>query len=83
MDKHSELTAKLDELIGPYQREELVDQIELLDGASFDFDLEKVRKALDKNHFGLKKVKERIIEQLSKLGNTPYTLNNIEINLLF
>ena len=36
-------TAKLDELIGEYQRAELVDQIELLDGASFDFDLEKVR----------------------------------------
>ena len=36
-------TDKLDELIGPYQREELVDQIELLDGASFEFDLEKVR----------------------------------------
>jgi len=36
-------TAKLDELIGPFQREELVDQIELLDGASFEFDLEKVR----------------------------------------
>ena len=35
--------AKLDELIGPYQRAELVDQIELLDGASFEFDLEKVR----------------------------------------
>ncbi len=36
-------TEKLDELIGPYQREELVDQIELLDGASFEFDLEQVR----------------------------------------
>ncbi len=36
-------TEKLDELIGEYQRAELVDQIELLDGASFDFDLEKVR----------------------------------------
>ena len=35
--------AKLDELIGPYQREELVDQIELLDGASYEFDLDKVR----------------------------------------
>ena len=35
--------AKLDELIGPYQREELVDQIELLDGASFEFDIEQVR----------------------------------------
>lgn len=37
-------TEKLDELIGEYQRAELVDQIELLDGASFDFDLEKVRR---------------------------------------
>ena len=36
-------TAKLDELIGEYQRAELVDQIELLDGASFEFDLDKVR----------------------------------------
>ncbi len=35
--------AKLDELIGEYQRAELVDQIELLDGASFEFDIEKVR----------------------------------------
>ena len=34
---------KLDELIGEYQRAELVDQIELLDGASYEFDLEKVR----------------------------------------
>ena len=34
---------KLDELIGPYLREELVEQIELLDGASFEFDIEKVR----------------------------------------
>ena len=36
-------TEKLDELIGPYQRKDLVDQIELLDGASYEFDLEKVR----------------------------------------
>ena len=35
---------KMDELIGEYQRAELVDQIELLDGASYEFDLEKVRK---------------------------------------
>lgn len=34
---------KLNELLGPYQSEELIDQIELLDGASFDFDIEKVR----------------------------------------
>ncbi|MFQ8953878.1 MAG: GTP-binding protein [Oscillospiraceae bacterium] len=37
-------TEKLDELIGEYQRAELVDQIELLDGASYEFDLEKVRR---------------------------------------
>ena len=36
-------TEKLDEIIGPYQRKDLVDQIELLDGASFEFDIEKVR----------------------------------------
>ena len=30
-------TEKLDELIGPYQREELVEQVELIDGASADF----------------------------------------------
>ena len=34
---------QMDALIGPYLRADLVDQIELLDGASFDFDLEKVR----------------------------------------
>ena len=37
-------TEKLDELLGEYQRAELVDQIELLDGASFEFDIEKVRR---------------------------------------
>ena len=36
-------TEKLDELIGEYRRAELVEQVELLDVASFDFDLEKVR----------------------------------------
>ncbi len=35
---------RLDSLIGEYQRAELVEQIELLDGASFEFDIEKVRK---------------------------------------
>ena len=34
---------KLTELLGPYQSEELIDQIELLDGASFEFDIDKVR----------------------------------------
>ena len=37
-------SAKMDELIGEYARRELVDQIELLDGASFEFDIEKVRQ---------------------------------------
>lgn len=37
-------TKRLDSLIGEYQRAELVEQIELLDGASFEFDIEKVRK---------------------------------------
>ena len=37
-------TEKLDSLIGEYSRRDLVDQIELLDGASFDFDLEKVHR---------------------------------------
>ena len=36
-------TDKMDELIGKYQREQLVDEIELLDGASYEFDLQKVR----------------------------------------
>ena len=36
-------TARLDELLGPYQWQALVDDIELLDGASYEFDLEKVR----------------------------------------
>lgn len=36
-------TEKLDGLIGPYLREALVDDIELLDGASYEFDIEAVR----------------------------------------
>ena len=34
---------KMDELIGEYDRKALVDQIELLDVASYEFDLERVR----------------------------------------
>ena len=37
-------TARLDELIGENLREELVEQVELLDGASFDFDTEAIRR---------------------------------------
>ncbi len=36
-------TDKLDSLIGEPLREELTEQVELLDGACFDFDIEKVR----------------------------------------
>ena len=36
-------TEKLDSLIGEYRRRELCEQVELLDAASFDFDLEKIR----------------------------------------
>ena len=36
-------TQKLDQLIGEELRKTLVDDVELLDGASYDFDLEKVR----------------------------------------
>ena len=66
---------KMDELIGPYQRAELVEQIELLDGASFDFDLEEVRQgklspvffgsAL--NNFGV----ELFLESFLKMTTSP------------
>ena len=36
-------TERLDELIGPRMREKLVEDIELLDGASYEFDLDAVR----------------------------------------
>ena len=65
----------MDELIGQYSRADLVDQIELLDGASFDFDLEKVRhgeltpvffgSAL--NNFGV----EQFLENFLKMTTTP------------
>lgn len=68
-------TDKLDELIGPYRRAELVEQVELLDGASFDFDLEKVRhgklspvffgSAL--NNFGI----ETFLEHFLKMTTPP------------
>ena len=37
-------TEKLDELIGPRLRQSLADDIELLDGAGYDFDIEQVRR---------------------------------------
>ncbi|MBO4428643.1 MAG: peptide chain release factor 3 [Clostridia bacterium] len=68
-------TARLDELIGERAREELCEQVELLDAASFDFDIEKVRhgklspvffgSAL--NNFGV----EAFLEQFLKLTTPP------------
>ena len=46
-------TEKLDALIGPNLREELCEQVELLDGASFDFDPEAIaRGKLSPVYFG-------------------------------
>lgn len=68
-------TEKLDALTGEPLRKELVDQVELLDGASFDFDLEKVRhgklspvffgSAL--NNFGI----EPFLEEFLKMTTAP------------
>ena len=54
-------TEKLDELIGPRLRQSLADDIELLDGAGYDFDIDEVRKGRlspvffgsDLNNFGV------------------------------
>ena len=66
-------TDKLDELIGERAREILTEQVELLDGACFDFDIEKVRcgqlspvffgSAL--NNFGVEAFLERFLEMTS------------------
>ena len=68
-------TEKLDSLIGEKMREELCEQVELLDGASFDFDLEAVRhgklspvffgSAL--NNFGI----EPFLEHFLKMTTSP------------
>ena len=68
-------TEKLDELIGPYLREELVEQVELIDGASADFDLDAIRNgklspvffgsAL--NNFGI----EPFLEHFLKMTTSP------------
>jgi len=68
-------TDRLDELIGPELRETLVEQVELLDGASFDFDLDAVRhgklspvffgSAL--NNFGI----ETFLEHFLKMTTAP------------
>jgi len=76
-------TEKLDSLIGEYSRKALVDEIELLDGASFDFDIDKVRSgelspvffgsAL--NNFGV----EPFLENFLKMTTAPLSyLSNEE-----
>ncbi len=66
-------TEQMDALIGPYARETLTEQIELLDGACFDFDIDAVREgklspvffgsAL--NNFGVEAFLERFLEMTS------------------
>ena len=64
-------TERLDSLIGEYQRAELVEQIELLDGASFEFDIEKVRKgALTPVFFG---------SALTNFGIEPFLENFLKM----
>jgi len=68
-------TEKLDELIGAEPREELVEQVELLDGAGVDFDLEAVQcgklspvffgSAL--NNFGI----ETFLESFLRMTTSP------------
>ena len=68
-------TEGLDRLIGSYAREALIEQVELLDGACFDFDLEKVQcgklspvffgSAL--NNFGV----EFFLEHFLKMTTSP------------
>ena len=75
-------TEKLDSIIGEMRREELTSQVELLDGASFDFDLEKVRhgrlspvffgSAL--NNFGI----EPFLESFLKMTTSPLPRKNGE-----
>ncbi len=70
---------KLDSIIGPYQRAELTEQIEFIDGAGFDFDLEKVRSGEQSpvffgsalNNFGI----ELFLESFLKMTTAPLTRN--------
>jgi peptide chain release factor 3 len=75
-------TEKLDSLIGPYLRADLVDQIELLDGASFEFDLEKVRTGkLSPVFFGSALTNfgvEPFLESFLKYTTTPLPRNTVE-----
>ncbi len=75
-------TERLDELIGENLRRSLVDDVELLDAASFDFDLEKVRcgklspvffgSAL--NNFGI----EPFLEAFLQMTTSPLPRETVE-----
>ncbi len=75
-------TDKLDEIVGPYLRADLVDQIELLDGASYDFDLEQVRYGkLSPVFFGSALTNfgvEPFLESFLKLTTPPLPRNTVE-----
>ncbi len=63
--------ATLDTLMDEYQRRDLIDQVDLLDGASFDFDLEKVRRGeLSPVFFG---------SALNNFGVEPFLLKFLEL----
>ncbi len=78
-------TDKMDEIIGEYQRRDLVDQIELLDGASFDFDIEKVHKGeLTPVFFGSALTNfgvEPFLENFLKMTLPPLARNTSEGNI--
>jgi len=76
---------RMDSLIGSYAREELTEQVELLDGACFDFDIEAVRcgklspvffgSAL--NNFGV----EFFLEHFLKMTTAPLARRAGEIEI--
>ena len=66
-------TEKLDELVGPRLREELVNDIELLDGAGYEFDREKVQKGeLSPVFFG---------SALTNFGVEPFLRSFLEMTM--
>ncbi len=75
-------TEKLDSLIGEYRRQELCEQVELLDAASFEFDLDKIRhgklspvffgSAL--NNFGV----EPFLKSFLELTTSPLARKTVE-----
>ena len=66
-------TEKLDELIGHRLRETLADDIELLDGAGYDFDIEEVRKGrLSPVFFG---------SALNNFGVEPFLENFLKMTM--